>query len=333
MYKYYLMILHIIRQEEIDMNRILVLVVIILIPIAIFTAPDKISEGGVSPEVLNISLDLPVENEQDEEVQVALSVNEDKSDAFVMDLEDYVVGVVAGEMPASFSMEALKAQAVASRTFAMYKMDTISDYVLSTSINDQVYITVNEMKENWGDDFAYYYERVKEAVDSTEGEVLMYQGNIASTYYFAISNGYTDDALTVFNEDKNYLVSVSSPWDKNFQSYTSTYTLSKEDFCHKLDITCDDILVSNVVRADNNYVRKITINGVTFTGIDVFQKLNLKSTDFTITINKDSVSILTYGFGHGVGMSQYGALGMANDGYTYQDILVHYYPNTEIQKL
>ena len=333
MYKYYLMILHIIRQEEIDMNRILVLVVIILIPIAIFTAPDKIAEESVSPEVLNISLDLPVENEQDEEVQVALSVNEDKSDAFVMDLEDYVVGVVAGEMPASFSMEALKAQAVASRTFAMYKMDTISDYVLSTSINDQVYITVNEMKENWGDDFAYYYERVKEAVDSTEGEVLMYQGNVASTYYFAISNGYTDDALTVFNEDKDYLVSVSSPWDKNFQSYTSTYTLSKEDFCHKLDITCDDILVSNVVRAANNYVRKITINGTTFTGIDVFQKLNLKSTDFTITVNKDSVSILTYGFGHGVGMSQYGALGMANDGYTYQDILAHYYPNTEIQKL
>ena len=153
MYKYYLMILHIIRQEEIDMNRILVLVVIILIPIAIFTAPE--AEESVSPEVLNIFLDLPVENEQDEEVQVALSVNEDKSEAFVMDLEDYVVGVVAGEMPASFSMEALKAQAVASRTFAMYKMDTISDYVLSTSINDQVYITVNEMKENWGDDFAY----------------------------------------------------------------------------------------------------------------------------------------------------------------------------------
>ena len=110
MYKYYLMILHIIRQEEIDMNRILVLVVIILIPIAIFTAPE--AEESVSPEVLNISLDLPVENEQDEEVQVALSFNEDKSDAFVMDLEDYVVGVVAGEMPASFRMEALKAQGI-----------------------------------------------------------------------------------------------------------------------------------------------------------------------------------------------------------------------------
>ena len=314
------------------MNRILVFVVILLIPIAIFTTPDKLEED-VRPEVLNISLELPIENKTEEEVQVALSVNEDKSDAFVMNLEDYVVGVVAGEMPASFSMEALKAQAVASRTFAMYKMDAISDYVLSTSMNDQVYITLDEMKKKWGNDFSYYYERVKEAVESTKGEVLMYQGGLASTYYFAISNGYTDDALTVFNEDKAYLVSVSSPWDKAYQSYTSTYTLSTEDFCNKLGVSCDNIFISNVIRADNHYVREITINGITFTGIEVFQKLNLKSTDFTITVNSDSVSILTYGFGHGVGMSQYGALGMANDGYTYQDILAHYYPDTEIQKL
>lgn len=318
------------------MNRILVLVVILLIPIAIFTTPEELALEPDDKAVENISLEAPVleeEKEEEDAIQVALSVNEDKSDAFVMDLEDYVIGVVAGEMPASFSMEALKAQAVASRTFALYKMDTISDYVLSTSINDQVYITIEEMKENWKDDFSYYYERVKEAVESTEGEVLMYQDSLASTYYFAISNGYTDDALTVFNEDKEYLVSVASPWDKNYQSYSSTYTLSKEEFCNKLGISCLSISISNVIRADNNYVREITINGVTFTGIDVFQKLNLKSTDFTITVNPDSVSILTYGFGHGVGMSQYGALGMANAGYTYQDILTYYYPNTEIQKL
>ena len=315
------------------MNRILVLVVILLVPIAIFTTPNKLEEESVEQPVENISLELPIEDNQEDALQVALSINDDKSDAFVMDLEDYVIGVIAGEMPASFSMEALKAQAVASRTFALYKMNTISDYILSTSVNDQVYITIDQMKEKWGDDFNYYYERVKEAQESTEGEVLMYQGNLASTYYFAISNGYTDDALTVFNEDKDYLVSVSSPWDKNYQSYTSTYTLSKEEFCNKLSVTCGEVIITNVSRADNNYVREITINGKTFTGIDVFQKLNLKSTDFTITVDNDIISILTYGFGHGVGMSQYGALGMANSGYTYQDILTYYYPNTEIQKL
>src|SRR5699024_2047882 len=123
------------------MNRLLVLVVLVLVPIAIFTTPDTTLEDD--KKVLDVTLtedltsELPIdeENEEEEAIQVALSMNSDKSDAFTMDLEDYVVGVVAGEMPASFSMEALKAQAVASRTFALYKMDSIHNYVLSATIN------------------------------------------------------------------------------------------------------------------------------------------------------------------------------------------------------
>ena len=139
--------------------------------------------------------------------------------------------------------------------------------------------------------------------------------------------------MTVFREDKDYLVSVESPWDKNYRAYSSTYTLSKTSFCSKLGITCDTINISDVVRANNHYVRSITINGTTFTGLEVFNKLSLRSTDFTITVSGDNVSIETLGFGHGVGMSQYGAEGMAADGYTYQDILKYYYLDTEITKL
>lgn len=319
------------------MNRILVFVVILLVPIAIITSNDQEDDHIIEKDQGNISLEIPIsseENENKEETyQVMLSDNSDKSDAFAMDLEDYIIGVVAGEMPASFSLEALKAQAVASRTFALYKMESNKDYVLSTTINDQVYLTQDDMKNKWGNDYEYYYNRVKEAVLDTEGEVLTYNGKLASTYYFAISNGYTDDALTVFQEDRDYLVSVESPWDKDYQSYTSLYTMNKSDFCSKLEITCGDIQVSQVNRADNHYVREVTINGKTFTGIQVFQKLNLKSTDFIITSKGDTVEIQTLGFGHGVGMSQYGAQGMANDGYLYQDILKHYYQNTEITKL
>ena len=319
------------------MNRILVFVMILLVPIAIITSNDQEDDHIIEKDQGNISLEIPIsseENENKEETyQVMLSDNSDKSDAFAMDLEDYIIGVVAGEMPASFSLEALKAQAVASRTFALYKMESNKDYVLSTTINDQVYLTQDDMKNKWGNDYEYYYNRVKEAVLDTEGEVLTYNGKLASTYYFAISNGYTDDALTVFQEDRDYLVSVESPWDKDYQSYTSLYTMNKSDFCSKLEITCGDIQVSQVNRADNHYVREVTINGKTFTGIQVFQKLNLKSTDFTITSKGDTVEIQTLGFGHGVGMSQYGAQGMANDGYLYQDILKHYYQNTEITKL
>ena len=318
------------------MNRILVFIVILLVPIVIMS--ENISKERVEDEYENhISLEIPVSSEetksQDKELQVMLSDKSDKSEAFSMDLEDYVIGVVAGEMPASFSVEALKAQAVASRTFALYKMNSNQNYVLSTTINDQVYLTKEDMQKKWGDDYEYYYNRVKKAVEDTSGEVLTYQGNLASTYYFAISNGYTDDALVVFQEDRDYLVSVDSSWDKNYQSYTSLYTMDKNEFCNKLEICCENIQISQVKRADNHYVREITINDKTFTGIQVFQTLNLKSTDFTITVNNDTVDILTLGFGHGVGMSQYGAQGMANEGYTYEEILTHYYQNTKVMKL
>lgn len=319
------------------MNRILVFVVILLVPIAIITSNDQEDDHIIEKDQGNISLEIPIsseENENKEETyQVMLSDNSDKSDAFAMDLEDYIIGVVAGEMPASFSLEALKAQAVASRTFALYKMESNKDYVLSTTINDQVYLTQDDMKNKWGNDYEYYYNRVKEAVLDTEGEVLTYNGKLASTYYFAISNGYTDDALTVFQEDRDYLVSVESPWDKDYQSYTSLYTMNKSDFCSKLEITCGDIQVSQVNRADNHYVREVTINGKTFTGIQVFQKLNLKSTDFTITSKGDTVEIQTLGFGHGVGMSQYGANGLAAENKTYKEILNYYYKNIDIKNV
>lgn len=314
------------------MNRVLALIVVLLIPVACYMEYHSVQEDVASNDIDTILLETELDFEE-ETVEVVLSYNQDKSEAFTMNLEDYVIGVVAGEMPASFSMEALKAQAVASRTYALYKMELKDDYVLSVTISDQVYLSIEEMEAKWGVDFDYYYERIKEAVYATEGEVLTYQGSLASTYYFAISNGYTDDALTVFKEDKDYLVSVESSWDKEFSAYSSTYELSTSSFCSKLGISCEGIVISDEVRADNNYVRSITINGISFTGIEVFNKLNLKSTDFHITVNDDVVEIITYGFGHGVGMSQYGALGMAQEGYSYDEILKYYYQDTEIVKI
>lgn len=322
------------------MNKILVLVVLILIPISIVTKSNEANPVIYASTLENISLEIPIagtdeknESEAEENFKVLISNNKDKSNPFYIDLEEYIIGVVAGEMPASFQLEALKAQAVASRTFAMYKMNNVSNYVLSTTINDQVYLTNDQMKSKWGSDYDYYYNRIKEAVEATKGQVLTYNDNLIISYYFAISNGYTDDAKTVFNEDRNYLVSVSSDWDKQYKAYSSTYTLSKTSFCSKLNITCDSINISNVVRGDNNYVRQITINGTNFTGREVFNKLSLKSTDFHISLSSNNVIIKTYGFGHGVGMSQYGAQGMASEGYNYEQILTHYYKNTNISTI
>jgi len=257
------------------MNRLLVLVVIVLIPLAIISS--KNDTTVMAAETLeSISLEIPIDDNKSSENkkyepsvssthQVLLSNNRDKSNPFSMDLEEYIVGVVAGEMPASFNMEALKAQAVASRTFAVNKTETFKNYVLSTTINDQVYLTKDEMQKKWGSDFNYYYNRVLEAVNKTKGEVVTYNEKPITAYYFAISNGSTDDAKTVFKENKEYLVSVDSKWDKNYSAYSSNRSISKTNFCNKLGISCGNINISKVVRSDNNYVREITINNVKFT--------------------------------------------------------------------
>lgn len=324
------------------MNRILVIVVLILIPVTIVTCKEETQEVMMGSTLEKINLEIPINDSkeleekivlEDNKPQVLVSSNKDKSNPYTIDLEEYIIGVVAGEMPASFNMEALKAQACASRTYAMYKMKNLNNYVLSTTINDQVYLTLEQMKSKWGSDFDYYYNRVKQAVEETKGQVITYNDDLIIAYYFAISNGYTDNATNVFNEDRSYLVSVESNWDKNYQSYSSNRTMLKSNFCNKLGISCDTINISNVVRDTNHYVRNITINNKNFTGKEIFNKLALKSMDFDISVNGDNISIKTLGFGHGVGMSQYGAQGMANAGYSYQDILKHYYQNTKIDNL
>ena len=321
------------------MNRLLSLIVVVLLPVAVFMENNK-EDVMVNNDVLEMkTLEIPILNQEsntdvkeDKIAKVLISNNKDKSDPFYMDLEEYVIGVVAGEMPASFNMEALKAQAIASRTFAMYKMINVKNYVLSTTINDQVYLTLEQMHSKWGSDFDYYYERVKAAVLETSGQVLTYNGDIITSYYFAISNGYTEPASTVFNETRDYLVSVESLWDKEYQSYSSSKTISKNTFCTKLNIACDRIEISNINRSNTNYVRDITINGKKFTGIEVFNKLALKSTDFTITQDGENIIIKTLGFGHGVGMSQYGANEYAKQGWSYSQILKHYYTGISIKK-
>lgn len=320
------------------MNKILVIVVIVLLPFALMTEKNESLEVVKGDTLEKISLEIPLVNSEvlepnKSEEQVLISNNKDKSSPYYVDLEEYIIGVVAGEMPASFNMEALKAQAIASRTYALYKMKNINGYVLSTNINDQVYLSVEQMKKKWGVDFDVYYEKVKKAVMETKGQVLTYNDDIIIAYYFAISNGYTDDAQVVFKENRDYLVSVPSLWDKNYKAYSSTRKISKNTFCEKLNISSLNLTIGKVVRSESNYVREIEINGKKFTGLEVFNKLGLKSTDFTITVSGDVVTIETFGFGHGVGMSQYGAQGMATDGYSFQDILAHYYTNTKISNI
>lgn len=251
-----------------------------------------------------------------------------------MSLEDYLVGVVAAEMPASFADEALKAQAISARTYALYKKENSQDnYDVVTTVANQSYITFENMKSKWNDDFDFYYNKIKEAVKETENMVIKNEGKLICSYYFAISNGYTEDSVSVFGEKKYYLQSEESLWDKEVSNYEKTITISKEVFCDKLKINCNPINIKNIIKSSTNHIESITINDNLYSGIKVRQLLELRSTDFDIVINNEDIKITTRGYGHGVGMSQYGANEMAKKGYSYEEILKYYYHNTEITKI
>lgn len=265
----------------------------------------------------------------------SITIKDTKNDEISkLDLEEYVIGVVAAEMPASFASEALKAQAVVSRTYAVYKMNNSNGhYDVVTDISNQSYITKEEMQQKWGSDYDKYYMKIKNAVDMTKGIVLTYEGEVIEAFYFAMSNGYTEDASLVFSEDKEYLQSVKSSYDnESLKNFLVTKEFTKQEFCSKLGITCDNIVIKNIKRSNTNRVNEITINDKVFKGTEVRKLLGIRSTDFDITINSN-VLVTTKGYGHGVGMSQYGANGMAKDGSTYENILTYYYKNVKLSSI
>ncbi len=272
-------------------------------------------------------------NNEEEKVKENIIVKVKNKDNTVnnIELEQYVIGVVAGEMPASFNDEALKAQAIASRTYAVYKMNTSKgDYDLVTDVSNQVYISKKEMQEKWGSDYNKYLEKVTNVVNDTKDLVMTYNGEVIESFYFAISNGKTENITSVFNEERDYLKSVESS-DTNVNNFMKTITITRSEFCNKLNINCDNIVVKDIKNNETGRIDELNINNKIFKGTEIRKLLSLRSTDFKINVS-DNISITTKGYGHGVGMSQYGANEMAKNGSSYEEILKHYYQNIDIVK-
>lgn len=241
--------------------------------------------------------------------------------------EDYVVGVVACEMPSSFNIEALKAQAVASRTYATYKLYKNSDYIMKTTTSDQCYISKDIMKSNWKNNYENNYNKIYNAAYETKNEIITYNNEPIISFFFSMSNGYTENVENVFVQKLDYLVSVDSPWDENVSSYIKTKTISLEDFKSKLNINSIDSI--SIDRYITGRVKTITINNKKYKGTEFRTLFSLRSADFDLEIG-EQVIITTKGYGHGVGLSQYGANEMAKLGYNYKEILKHYYTNVNI---
>ena len=251
-------------------------------------------------------------------------------------LESYIVGVLAGEMPIYFEKEALKAQAVASRSYAIKRIEynKDKDYDVVDSIMNQVYLDEDYLKEAWGNNYVVNINKLRSAVNETIDECLTYDDKVIDALFFSTSNGYTEDADLVFNLNLPYLKSVESKWDeKESSAFSTTTVISLNKFYDKLNLKYNkELKVEIIKRSPTNRVLELKINNQKFTGKDLYNSLSLRSTDFIITQIGTNVFIDMRGYGHGVGMSQYGALGMAKEGYSYKDILSHYYQNTTIKK-
>lgn len=247
--------------------------------------------------------------------------------------EDYIVGVLAGEMPVSFDIEALKAQAVAARSYALIKINENKgkDYDLVDTVMNQVYLDYEYLKKTWKNDYINNINKIKEAVQKTEGQYLEYNGEIAYTFFFSTSTGKTENSEEIFGTEKPYLKSVDSKWDDISPVFTENIFFSKSEFFKKLSLPSSSILNVNYIETTSTgRNKKIIINNVEFQASKVMEILNLRSTYFKINSENDIIKIVSKGYGHGVGMSQYGAQAMALKNYKYDEILKYYYQNTKI---
>ncbi|MGG4216711.1 stage II sporulation protein D [Paenibacillus jamilae] len=258
-------------------------------------------------------------------------------------LEQYIVGVVAAEMPPSFEEEALKAQAIAARTFIARRLlaDDTSGAPAGADVTDtvkhQAYISKAKLTREWehsgkSADLA----KIRQAVRDTKDTIMVYEGKPITASFFSTSNGYTENSEDVWAKAVPYLRSVSSPWDKQLAPrFTETVTMSRQSVFDRLGLSRAAVTASTgrgsmpeiriLSKTEGHRIKKIEVGGLVFTGPEIRNKLGLRSAEFTWKTEGDRIAITTYGYGHGVGMSQWGANGMAKEGHTATQILLHYY--------
>lgn len=302
------------------------------------------SKEGKSSENSSDVSEQP-ENTAEASVQIAVSVGGTVRE---MDLETYVAGVTAAEMPASFPEEALKAQAIAARTFAQSRRasggddvhpdaDVCDDYTHCAAYLD----LETQAEAQWGGEADEWKRKIENAVQQTSGQIVTYGGEPITAVFHAACGSETESAADVWGADVPYLVSVDSTGDDACPDYTASVTFGAEEFRQLMLQKYGDINLTGMpetwftdfTRTDAGNVLRCTVGGVHAKGTTLRSLLGLRSTNFTVSTTETSITFETTGYGHAVGMSQYGAKAMAEQGSTCEEILTHYYSGTEISKI
>lgn len=344
------------RTEDVFLfvKRFLIFLLASIVFIVILSLP--LAKGGNKLSKAKLNNNITYNMKSDNVVisnEIKVKVYRDKTKKIEeMNLEDYIKGVVASEMPAEFHIEALKAQSVAARTYAVTHIKSLGGYGCSKDKNADLCDTVHcQAFMNKGDRMAawpkdkgdYYWSKIEEAVNSTKGQVLKYNGEvIKGAYYFAISSGKTEDAKEAFSSALPYLKSVESPGEEVAPKYKSTSVYSYSTLASNINkyfgkniVSSSNLKTSIKIKSKTEAggVKELQIGSKILKGSQFRTMLGLNSTHFTINFNKNDIKIVCTGYGHGVGMSQWGANIYAKSGKSYNEILTHYYQGVKIEQI
>lgn len=302
---------------------------------------EKSTEISVVPEI-------QTENNSDNQIFLILDIN--TGEIIEVSDRDYVIGSVCAEMPASFNTEALKAQAVAAYTYAVRQrnLETANPspelkgaYISNDSSEYQAFLTQEQIKQNFGDDYDEYYKKISDAVDCVENEILVYNDEPIAAAFHSMSSGRTESAENIFGDSVDYLVPVDSPEDTQAPRYLTEYTFTSDEIYARLTEAYPEIELGNNKskwlfvreRTASDTVKRVDAGNISLSGWELRNLLSLRSVAFEISYDNGIFTIKTKGYGHGVGMSQYGANAMAEQGFSYDEILLHYYKGAEIKKI
>lgn len=335
----------------------LVMVVIICIPLLVLQRVGGVIKDDKSSDKTGPTIDGRVselifddQNGGGPKIKVYIVENKELKEMY---LEEYIRGVVAGEMPAEFDIEALKAQAVAARTYAVTKMKSLGGKgcsnhaeadICTDSTHCQEWISKEERFKAWGEINApKYWEKITTAVNDTKGMILTYNAApVMYPLYFSTSGGKTENSEDVFMNSYPYLRSVVSIYEEEAPKFLTKIAFTKDEFIKKFGeseykIKLDKSKLASQVtimdRTEGGAVNNIKIGTKTLKGTKVREILGLSSANFNIEIGDNEVKLTVMGNGHGVGMSQWGANGLGKHGQKFDEILKHYYQGTEISKV
>lgn len=317
--------------------------------ISLLKKPDglKLSDASSSSSDSSKAQDDSNTAEKEVDKDVFLVLDTKSGQVLSVSAKDYVIGAVSAEMPASFNVEALKAQAVAAHTYAVRQREKElasptseldGAYFSNDSSKYQAYFTTEQAKEFYGDNYDTNYKKISEAVDAVLNEILMYKNEPIVAAFHSMSGGTTESAAVVWGSDIDYLVPVDSSQDIDSPDYLEEVKFTSTELSARLTAKYPKIKLGDdkaswltiTTRSTSGTILTVKAGDTELKGVELRTLLSLRSANFEINYADDTFTITTKGYGHGVGLSQYGANAMAAEGKTYKEILTHYYKGVEI---